>query len=83
LHWAKRMAINFRALNGLPVRRGRVRFHRFLTVAWAVVRDDLPKPTQVPSGVLELSRYDASSAARGQAMRRRGFITLFGGASCR
>jgi len=36
-------AINFRTLNRLRVRGGRVRFRRFLTVPWAVVRDDLPK----------------------------------------
>ena len=31
-------AINFRTLNRLRVRGGRVRFRRFLTVPWAVVR---------------------------------------------
>src|SRR5258706_10801295 len=47
----------------------------------AVVRDDLPKPNPSPFQCARLSRYDASSCGSGEAMRRRDFITLFGGAA--
>src|SRR6266478_4665438 len=43
--------------------------------------DDPPKAEPSPFRCARLSRYDASSGGSGEAMRRRDFITLFGGAA--